>query len=183
MKSRGPQVDAGPVSRILYGVAAVTVIPLGRPLLTGSSDLPGSLAHRAGTHSGYCYPEFLPYLVLLRVGFAMPRTLLPERCALTAPFHPYRDLAIEAVSSLWHFPSDALQRAIPDVIRHAALWSSDFPLSQPRSPAKPAFAAGQRPSGPASAIHIIDRFPSSADSHISPDSVQAAGRANVPAPE
>src|SRR5579872_609146 len=29
------------------------------------------------------------YLVLLRVGFAMPRALLRERCALTAPFHPY----------------------------------------------------------------------------------------------
>ena len=81
--------DAGLISRILYGVAAVTVIPLGRPLLDGSSDLPGSLAPRAETHSGYCYPEFLPYLVLLRVGFALPRALLPGRCALTAPFHPY----------------------------------------------------------------------------------------------
>src|SRR5207302_8797558 len=30
-----------------------------------------------------------PYLVLLRVGFAVPRALLRERCALTAPFHPY----------------------------------------------------------------------------------------------
>jgi hypothetical protein len=81
--------DIGPVSRILYGVAAVTVIPLGRPLLDGSSDLPGSLAPRAETHCGYRYPEFLPYLVLLRVGFALPRALLPGRCALTAPFHPY----------------------------------------------------------------------------------------------
>src|ERR1022692_328922 len=32
----------------------------------------------------------LPYLVLLQVGFAMPRVLPPARCALTAPFHPYR---------------------------------------------------------------------------------------------
>ena len=30
-----------------------------------------------------------PYLVLLRVGFAMQRSLLNARCALTAPFHPY----------------------------------------------------------------------------------------------
>jgi hypothetical protein len=30
-----------------------------------------------------------PYLVLLRVGFALPAALLPRRCALTAPFHPY----------------------------------------------------------------------------------------------
>jgi hypothetical protein len=48
-RSQGPQVMSEPVSRILYGIAAVTVIPLGRPLLNGSSDLPGSLAHRAGT--------------------------------------------------------------------------------------------------------------------------------------
>ena len=79
--------DAGPVSRILYSVSAVTVIPLGRPLLDGSSDLPGSLARRAGTHR--CCHLFLPYLVLLRVGFAMPCALLRKRCALTAPFHPY----------------------------------------------------------------------------------------------
>src|ERR1035441_6355329 len=31
----------------------------------------------------------LPYLVLLRVGFSLPPSLLTERCALTAPFHPY----------------------------------------------------------------------------------------------
>jgi len=36
-----------------------------------------------------CPKALPPYLVLLRVGFAMPRTLLPGRCALTAPFHPY----------------------------------------------------------------------------------------------
>jgi hypothetical protein len=42
--------DTESVSRILYGVATVTVIPLGRSSLNGSSDLPGSLAHRAGTH-------------------------------------------------------------------------------------------------------------------------------------
>jgi hypothetical protein len=33
--------------------------------------------------------EVPPYLVLLRVGFALPAALLPRRCALTAPFHPY----------------------------------------------------------------------------------------------
>ena len=31
-----------------------------------------------------------PYLVLLPVGFALPRPLPAARCALTAPFHPYR---------------------------------------------------------------------------------------------
>ena len=70
-----------------------------------SSDLPGgfrpaeteaaagspSLARRAGTHAQPSGPgrAFPPYLVLLRVGFTMPPSLPPERCALTAPFHPY----------------------------------------------------------------------------------------------
>ena len=166
---------------------SLTVIPLGRSLLTGSSDLPGScgvlrafksaaeilrlqgikgslaLAHRAGTHPEYRYSEFLPYLVLLRVGFAMPCALLRRRCALTAPFHPYRFIqelsnglrllcprvrfkqngfhrsfipGTAAVFSLWHFPSNWLEPAFPDVIRHTALWSSDFPLFRPRSPGK-----------------------------------------------
>ena len=40
-----------------------------------------------------------------------------------------------AVSSLWHWPSTRLEARIPDVIRHTALRSSDFP-----PPAKPACA-------------------------------------------
>ncbi len=34
-------------------------------------------------------PGLLPYLVLLRVGFALPPSSRTARCALTAPFHPY----------------------------------------------------------------------------------------------
>ena len=44
----------------------------------------------------------LPYLVLLRVGFTLPRLLPAARCALTAPFHPYPPK--RAVYFLWHFP-------------------------------------------------------------------------------
>jgi hypothetical protein len=73
--------------------------------------------------------ELPPYLVLLRVGFALPATLLPRRCALTAPFHPYPGVAVEAVCFLWHFPSSGLESTLPDVIRHTALRSSDFPPS------------------------------------------------------
>ena len=58
----------------------VAVIHLDRTLLSGSSDLPES--KRSG-------PLLLSYLVLLRVGFALPAGLLRPRCALTAPFHPY----------------------------------------------------------------------------------------------
>ena len=140
---------AGPVSRILSAIAGVTVIPLRRPLLNACrapqhvqlpragdplatypglpsiAGCPFGLARRAGMppdRSG-----IVPYLVLLRVGFAMQRPLLAARCALTAPFHPYRTLAGEAVSSLWHSPSNGLETIVPDVIRHTALWSSDFP--------------------------------------------------------
>jgi len=73
-------------------------------------------------------PRLPPYLVLLRVGFALPTTLLRRRCALTAPFHPYPNLAAEAVCFLWYFPSTGLDPGLPDVIRHTALRSSDFPL-------------------------------------------------------
>jgi len=45
----------------------------------------GPIRSAAGLFGG----SFPPYLVLLRVGFTMPPALPPERCALTAPFHPY----------------------------------------------------------------------------------------------
>ena len=69
-----------------------------------------------------------PYLVLLRVGFALPAASLRQRCALTAPFHPYPGVATRAVCFLWHFPSTGIEPGLPDVIRHTALRSSDFPL-------------------------------------------------------
>ena len=40
--------------------------------------------------------ELPPYLVLLRVGFALPAALLSRRCALTAPFHPYPGVVLSA---------------------------------------------------------------------------------------
>jgi hypothetical protein len=75
--------------------------------------------------------ELPSYLVLLRVWFALPAALLPRRCALTAPFHPYPHSKMPAVCFLWHFPSDGLEPGLPDVIRHTALRSSDFPLPTP----------------------------------------------------
>jgi hypothetical protein len=102
-------------------------------------------------------PRFPPYLVLLRVGFTLPPASQPERCALTAPFHPYRDQPSRrtpfrpaphlpkhvqtAVCFLWHWPSVGLETHIPDVIRHTALRSSDFPPPAARSPRPPAATA------------------------------------------
>src|SRR5262249_21375060 len=37
-----------------------------------------------------CTTSRRPYSVLLPVGFAVPLASPPARCALTAPFHPYR---------------------------------------------------------------------------------------------
>jgi len=38
------------------------------------------------------HTPMFPYSALLQVGFAVPRLLPTARCALTAPFHPYRSL-------------------------------------------------------------------------------------------
>jgi len=57
----------------------------------------------------------------------------------------------EAVSSLWHWPSLSLETQIPDVIRHTALRSSDFPppsspkRKRQRPPSSLALAILQRP--------------------------------------
>src|SRR5439155_21431198 len=88
------------------------------------------LARRAGTRPAEA--GLPPYLVLLRVGFALPAPLLERRCALTAPFHPYPNVAAGAVCFLWHFPSTGLDTSFPDVIRHTALRSSDFPPAASR---------------------------------------------------
>ena len=147
-------VAAGPVSRILSALrrdghssgpritATVSYTHLDvykRQLLRGSSDLPGGCG-APSRHASPAKPklhwEIPPYLVLLRVGFALPAALLRRRCALTAPFHPYLSLAARAVCFLWHFPSNRLEPAVPDVIRHTALRSSDFPLSSSPQHAK-----------------------------------------------
>ena len=83
---------AGSVSRILSAILRSqdghssrrrVTTPLQRPTRTF-----GEPSQLAGGDA--CAPPSIrPYLVLLRVGFAMQRSLLNARCALTAPFHPY----------------------------------------------------------------------------------------------
>ena len=82
-------------------------------MLAGSSDLPGSL--------GRSHPRTLPYLALLRAGFTLPRMSPPERCALTAPFHPYLERG-GMFSVALSFRSPGL-----GVTQRTALRSSDFP--------------------------------------------------------
>src|ERR1044072_1319390 len=67
-------------------------------------------------------PEGRPYLVLLQVGFTVPTPLPEPRCALTAPFHPYRQTRPDplggrpAVCFLWHFPWGSPRRALPGTL-------------------------------------------------------------------
>ena len=76
--------------------------------------------------------DFLPIWSCSVWGLPCPRhywnggALLPHLFTLTPALPP------EAVCFLWHFPSSAPNRTglgtLPDVIRHTALRSSDFPL-------------------------------------------------------
>ena len=104
------------------------VIHLGLPLLTGSSDLPGSLTGRAVPP-----PLF---------GLA-PRGVFPAGEITPAAVRSYRTISPlphtlrhEAVYFLWHFPSSLA--ALPAVSRHVALWRPDFPPPFPEATAHPA---------------------------------------------
>ena len=114
-----------------------------------SADKPGSVvdSHSSGTSVTECLVQPTrtprgrasgPYSVLLQAGFALPPLLPAARCALTAPFHPYRapirlPAAVmrrrqkdgrAAVYFLWHFPSARAARGLPGAF---AQWSPDFP--------------------------------------------------------
>ena len=90
-------------------------------------DRSGPLATYPGL--GRSRRPLVPYLVLLRMGFAV-RPLLPAaRCALTAPFHPCLCPLRRAPGAIGGLLSAALSVASrrPGVTRHPALRSSDFP--------------------------------------------------------
>jgi hypothetical protein len=77
----------------------VTIIPLVPASRPGSSNLPEGSSFRATCaaqkgarffkRSQRAGPALPSYLVLHHAGFALPPSLLPERWALTPPFHPY----------------------------------------------------------------------------------------------
>jgi len=82
-------------------------------------------------------PGLSAYLALLPVGFAMPSGSPRTRCALTAPFHPYRKRSLlgflPAVCFLLHFPSDCSALTLSSTGPYRAAQktppagSSDFP--------------------------------------------------------
>ncbi len=87
-----------PVSRVLYSTQEWNDDHFsGTPLARGLERPTRRALARASTCP--------PYLVFLRVGFALPALSPGPRCALTAPFHPYRAARGDlAVYFLWHFP-------------------------------------------------------------------------------
>ncbi len=101
-----------------------------------------------GAHKGSCTSGH-PYLILLPVGFALPRLLPAARCALTAPFHPSLLPKRKEVCFLWHCPWGCPRRPLAAT---ASSRSPDFPppvelpLKEPLGCAQ-AITFRQRPSG------------------------------------
>jgi hypothetical protein len=104
---RGPRTAGRPFLWAAHYCAALATYPkvLTRRAGTRSPSLPikltscerratlnlGRLDARSSslTAKSAATAKLPPYLVLLRVGFALPARLLERRCALAAPFHPY----------------------------------------------------------------------------------------------
>ena len=88
-----------PVSRVLGGIRAMPRMRDGHSSGTPVTRRLQQPTRTAGSgHRSRSPPRLRttpsrrPYSVLLPVGFALPPALPPARCALTAPFHPCRDL-------------------------------------------------------------------------------------------
>ena len=130
-------LDDKPVSVSPCGAA---VILLDRPLLDGSSDLPGS-GNGAGRSSS-------PIWSCSTWGLPCRRPLPEPRCALTAPFHPYpAKYTPGGIVFCGTFRKTRFKRIPPAVSRHVALWRPDFPparfgfLRLPRATVHPASSA------------------------------------------
>ena len=100
--------------------------------ITGGIKRPTRKLCRRAVRCGF--HRALPYLVLLRAGFGLPRVLPRARCALTAPFHPYPStqsaLACEPSSGRYIFCATVLQVALTG--RYPAHCPSEFGLSSLR---------------------------------------------------
>jgi hypothetical protein len=96
----------------------------GRPFLWDGPRGPPHATNPDGARRRACpFRGAHPYSVLLQAGLALPSLSPGTRCALTAPFHPYRGTSPEAVCFLWRYPSGyASLRLLPraDVIRRLA---------------------------------------------------------------
>jgi len=123
-----------PVSRVLSRPLAGPwmTIPLGRPLPDASRDLPGRRRQKPAWPAPVPKdrPAGRPYAVLLPVGFTMPLPSPAARCALTAPFHPYRRPRFTAGTGGLLSVALSLGSPPPGVTRHRV--SVEPGLSSPR---------------------------------------------------
>ena len=81
------------------------------PLATNPNDRPGDGPETLLSASRRSYSVLLP------AGLAMPPTLPPARCALTAPFHPYRPTPLRMLAGGLLSVALSLGSPPPDVIR------------------------------------------------------------------
>ena len=123
-----------PISRVLSRPLAGPwmTIPLGRPLPDASRDLPGRRRQKPAwpAPAPKDRPAGRPYAVLLPVGFTMPLPSPAARCALTAPFHPYRRPRLAAGAGGLLSVALSLGSPPPGVTRHRV--SVEPGLSSPR---------------------------------------------------
>jgi hypothetical protein len=104
----------------------MTIIPLGAALLPCSCDLPGG--PNAPSRCVSAEADSLPIWSCSVWGLPCPDHCCPGGALLPHLFTLIR--LRRTVYFLWHWPSSSLDAGIPDVIRHTALWSSDFPPRQ-----------------------------------------------------
>ena len=143
-----PSHISRPVSRVLYGGGRSPTrdghssgTPVARrfeqPTRTAGSG------HRSWSTAAACAVQAprRPYSVLLPVGFAVPIALPQSRCALTAPFHPYRGPLFTPGGARAGLCGGLFSVALslgsppPDVIRHRM--SVEPGLSSPVPPPYP----------------------------------------------
>jgi len=115
--------DYKPVSVPLRAV----VIRLGRPLLAGSSDLPGSLAERAAPP---------PLFGLAPRGVCPAGGIAPDAVRSYRTISPLPDP--HRVRRYIFCGTFRIRSRTPAVSRHAALWRPDFPLPSPGATTRPA---------------------------------------------
>jgi len=122
--------------------------PISRVLLRRLGSKPPHLHQRSSIWDWHCCPPHAAYpglkragparrpcLALLRVGVAWPRPLL------RAPVRSYRTVSPSPMlPPAMHFSVALFPRSPgPYVIRHAALWSADFPQARKRTRDRPAY--------------------------------------------
>ena len=89
-----------------------------RALVTQGPHQRATRAHGAGNPCPLSRTR--SYWLLLQVGFSVPLESPRARCALTAPFHPYRPLAEPAVYFLWHCPASYLDWPLASTLPYGA---------------------------------------------------------------